>query len=337
MRDTLIVRLPNWLGDTVMAVPAVRALRVARPEARLVLVGPWATLLAGQELADVLVPYARSWSPRLAKWDEIRALGASTVALLPNAFEAALAAWYWNAPRRIGFDAGGRGRMLTDAIPMPAPREHQIDEYARVIEGLGVDVTDRVPRLVPPPEGSPEREAVRQLLRHAGVAHGGRPVVGIHVGAAYGPSKLWPSERVAQLCALLAARGEIPVLLGAREDVDAAGRIAAETGARNLVGRDRPDLLTALLPELDALVCGDTGVGHLAAAVGTPVVALFGPTDPRLSAPRGAVRVIAHPVACAPCFYRTCPIEHPCLRGVDAGEVCDALDAVGSVSPASAH
>ena len=325
MHDTLIVRLPNWLGDTVMAVPALRSLRVARADTRMVLVGPWAALLAGQDLADVLVPYARSWAARLARWDEVRAFGAAAVVLLPNSFEAAVAAWYWKAPRRIGLDAGGRRRLLTDAIPMPAPREHQIDEYARVVEYLGIDVTDRVPRLAPLPEDSPERAAIRRLLREAGVAGGGRAVVGIHLGAAYGPSKLWPSERIAQLCRILCARGEIPVLLGAREDVDMAGRLVAETGARSLVGRDTPELLTALLAELDALVCGDTGVGHLAGALGTRVVALFGPTDPRLSAPRGRVRVITHPVACAPCFYRSCPIDHPCLRGIDPHEVRDAL------------
>jgi heptosyltransferase-2 len=335
MRDTLIVRLPNWLGDTVMAVPALRSLRGARADARLVLVGPWATQLSGHDLADVLVPYGRSWGARLAKWDEVRAFGASTVVLLPNSLEAAVAAWYWNAPRRIGFDAGGRRRWLTDAIPMPAPREHQIDEYARVIEGVGVEVTDRIPRLAPPPEDSPERATIRRLLRDAGVADPGHAVVGIHLGAAYGPSKLWPSDRIAQLCVRLSARGEVPVLLGAREDVEVAGRIASDTGARSLVGRDGPELLQALLAELDALVCGDTGVGHLAAALGTPVVALFGPTDPRLSAPRGRVHVIAHPVACAPCFYRTCPIEHPCLRGIDADEVRDALDA--TLALASTH
>jgi heptosyltransferase-2 len=356
MRETLIVRLPNWLGDTVMAVPALRSLRAARGDARVVLVGPWATLLAGQELADVLVPYARSWAARLAKWDEVRAFGAAAVVLLPNSFEAAVAARYWNAPRRIGLDAGGRGRLLTDAIPMPSPREHQIDEYARVMECLGPEIIDRIPRLAPPPEDSSERATIRRLLQEAGIAEQGHLLVGIHLGAAYGPSKLWPSERIARLCRILFARGEIPVLLGARENIDVAGRLAEETGARSLVGRDSPELLTALLAELSALVCGDTGVGHLAAALGTPVVALFGPTDPGLSAPRGRVRtergpshstpptaqaglaapvtVITHPVACAPCFYRTCPIDHPCLRGIDADEVRDALDGLTALAVA---
>ena len=328
MRDTLIVRLPNWLGDTVMAVPTLRALRAARPETRVALVGPWATLLAGQGVGDVLVPYARSWAARLAKWDEVRALGAAAVILLPNSLEAAVAAWYWRAPRRIGFAAGGRGSLLTDAIPMPTPREHQVDESARLVEPLGVEVGERVPRLASPAEGSPERVTVRRLLAEAGAAGNGDVVIGIHLGAAYGPSKLWPTERIAELCRTLAARGDIPVLIGAADGLDAAGRLTRETPARSLVGRDSPELLTALLSEIDAVVCGDTGVAHLAAAVGTPAVVLFGPTDPRLSAPRGRVRVMTHPVACAPCYYRTCPIEHPCLRGIAAGDVAEGLSAL---------
>jgi heptosyltransferase II len=326
MPDTLIVRLPNWLGDTVMAVPAVRALRGAREDARLALVGPWATLLAGQELADVLVPYARSWTGRLGAWDEIRALGASLAVLLPNSFEAALAARYWGATRRVGFDVGGRGRLLTDRVPAPAPRPHQIDEYALVVEALDVRVDDRVPRLLAPPAGSEAWTAARALLRDVGA--GEAPPIGIHLGAAYGSSKVWPSERVTELCRLLADRDVIAVLLGTPDDVEAAGRIVSETGVRSLVGRDNPGILTALLAQLGALVCGDTGVGHLAAALATPVVALFGPTDGRLCAPRGPTRTIDHAVPCAPCFYRTCPIEHPCLRGIEAREVVEALDAL---------
>src|SRR5262249_31536829 len=162
-------------------------------------------------------------------------------------------------------------------LAMSVPREHQVDEYARVIERLGVRVDDRVPRLIPPPPDSPDRETVRRLLSEAGVDGGGRAVVGIHLGTAFGPSKLWPSGRTAELGRPRAGQGGVPLLVGAREDLDTAERLARETGALSLVGRDRPDLLPALVSEVDALVCGDTGVGHLAAALGTPVVALFGP------------------------------------------------------------
>jgi len=329
MPETLIVRLPNWLGDTVMAVPALLALRRGRADARVALVGPWATLLAGQDLADVLVPYPRSWAGRLARWDDLRALEASTAILLPNSIEAALAARYWRAQRRVGFDAGGRGWLLTDPVPAPAPRGHQVDQYLLLAERLGVSGGERTPRLVAPPSESPARATARELLHAAGVVgKGGRAVVGIQLGAGYGPSKLWPPERIADMCRGLRDVADVPVLLGARDDVALARRLVDETGVASVVGRDSPELLTAVLAELDALVCGDTGVGHLAAALGTPVVVLFGPTDPALTAPRGPVRVIAHDVPCAPCFYRACPIDHPCLRGVGADEVRNALDDV---------
>jgi heptosyltransferase-2 len=332
MPETLIARLPNWLGDTVMAVPALRALRRGRPDARVALVGPWATLLAGQDLADILVPYPRSWAGRLAKWDGVRALEASTAILLPNSIEAALAARYWRAQRRVGFDAGGRGWLLTDPVPAPAPRGHQVDQYLVLAERLGVSAGEPTPWLVAPLPESPARATARELFRGAGVVGNGvRAVVGIQLGAGYGPSKLWPTERIADLCRGLRDAAHVPVLLGARNDVAVARRLVDETGVASVVGRDSPELLTAVLAELDALVCGDTGVGHLAAALGTPVVALFGPTDPALTAPRGPVRVIAHDVACAPCFYRACPIEHPCLRGVGADEVRNALDDVLAV------
>jgi heptosyltransferase-2 len=188
-------------------------------------------------------------------------------------------------------------------------------------------VTDRVPPLVGATADSPARTTARRLLGDA-VPGGGGPLIGIHLGAAYGASKLWPAEHVAELCRLLTGRGEVPVLLGPSDAVDVARRLADETGATSLVGRDSPELLPALLTELDTLVCGDTGIGHLAAALGTPVVALFGPTDPRLSAPRGHACALSHAVPCAPCFYRTCPIDHPCLRGVTAGEVLDTIEAL---------
>jgi len=157
----------------------------------------------------------------------------------------------------------------------------------------------------------------------------------MHLGAAWGPSKLWPVERVAEFCRLVLADGAVPVLLGTSADGPVAEEILARIAVPSLVDRDRPALLPALLAELDALVAGDTGVGHLAAALGTPVVTLFGPTDWRLTAPLGRAAVVRHPVPCAPCFYRTCPIEHPCLRNVAATEVRERLWALVGGRPAA--
>jgi len=326
--EKLSVRLPNWLGDTVMAVPALRALRAALGDARILLAGPWAPLLAGQGLADVLVAYPRAWSGRLRAADEVRRFGAGAAVLLPNSLEAALAAVYWGARRRIGYARGGRSWLLSDPVAPPDPRLHQADEYGLLVERLGARVADGVPRLQPPSADSAERARARALLAEA-AAHGGRgPIVGVHLGAEFGSAKVWPRERVVEFCRALRASGGSPVLLGAPADVRAAEAVRAEVPTPSLVGRDSPALLPALLAELDALVAGDTGVAHLAAALGRPVVALFGPTDPAWSAPRGPVTVLARPVPCAPCFYRTCPIDHPCMRLISAERVRERVEAL---------
>lgn len=318
----IVVRLPNWLGDTVMAVPALVAVRAAWPQARLVVAGPWAAMLAGQGLADVLLDYPRAWSSRLRAADSVAAFAPDLALVLPNSFESALAAWYWGAPRRVGFAGGGRSELLTDTLPRPEPRIHQVDEYLLLVERGGAPSGTRAPRLAPPDADSDERAEAGRLLAEAGVPpRMQRRRVGIHLGAAYGPAKLWPAHRVTEFCRLVAGRDVVPVLLGPPDGAPAAAAIVAGAPAASLVGRDRPGLLPALLAELDVLVSGDTGVGHLAAALGTPVVTLFGPTDPRLTAPRGRAAVVTHAVACAPCFLRRCPIEHPCLAGVEPARV----------------
>lgn len=325
MSETVIVRLPNWLGDTVMAVPAIRALQAYWPEARLVLAGPWAFLLSGQGLANILVDYPRRWTGRLRTADTVRSLHGDIAVLLPRSFEAAVAGQYWGARRLVGFAAGGRSWLLTDAIPVPSPRRHQVDEYLLLVEHLGAVVHERVPRLTAPEPESVERRRARALFEEAmgeQVAPD-RPRIGLHLGAAFGSSKVWPHERVVEFCRALGDKGVLPVLLGSTTEKAAADAVTRLAPALSLVGRDRPDLLPAVLVEVDVLVSGDTGVGHLAAALGTPVITLFGPTDPALTAPRGTVCIVRQPVPCAPCFYRVCPIDHPCLTSIPTATVVD--------------
>ena len=327
MPARVIVRLPNWLGDTVMAVPVLRALRKGWPDAAVLAAGPWASVLAGQGLADTLVTYPRAWRGRLASADLVRAFRGELAVLLPNSLEAALAAWYWGARRRAGFAVGGRTRLLTDRVAPASEPEHQVDEYLRVVEALGLVPDTRIPDLTPPPSDDESRHRVRRLLDDVTNAGDG-PRVGIHLGAEYGPAKLWPRAQVIDGARALAKGHMTPILLGAPRDVPLADEIAAASGAASLVGKDEPALLPALLSEIDVLVAGDTGVAHLAAALGTPVVALFGPTDRRRTAPRGRVTTLTNPVPCAPCYLRRCPIEHPCLAGISGTQVVDAVTAL---------
>jgi len=321
------VRLPNWLGDTVMAVPALRSLRETFADAQILLAGPWVELLAGQGLGDVLVAYPRGWSTRLRAADTVRGFGSDTSVLFPNSFEAAATAWYWGGRRRIGFAADGRRWFLTDAPPLPEPRRHQIDEYLQLVELLGARAPAREPKLAAPEPYADGRLRARDLLHRCG-APDGKPIVGVHLGAAFGPAKVWDRERIVEFCRLAPELGVVPVLLGAPSDAQAALDVQDRIAAVSLVGRDNHELMPSVLAEMAVLVAGDTGVAHLAAALGTPVVVLFGPTDPALTAPLGPVAVVRHLVPCAPCFYRVCPIDHPCMRGISAAVVGERVAAL---------
>jgi heptosyltransferase-2 len=318
----IVVRTPNWLGDTVMALPMLAALRAAEPGARITLVGRWAPLLAGQEVADVLLLYPKPLAARRQLAHALAAERPDLAILLPNSIESALAAWIWRAPRRLGYAADGRGPLLTDPIPLPSPRLHQVDEYAALLHPLGAAEAAAVPVWKLPGSEPAERE-VDQLLADAALEPDA-PLVGLHLGAAFGSSKLWPPEAFGRLARQLTGAGFRPVLLGAAEDTESAAAVAAAAAApvASLVGRDRPALLPRLLSHLRCLVSGDTGVAHLAAAVGVATVTLFGPTDRRLTAPRGpAARVLDRAVPCAPCFLPTCPIDHVCLTEIEPDAV----------------
>src|SRR5262249_15715613 len=163
------------------------------------------------------------------------------------------------ARRRMGFAGDGRRWLLTDAPPLPEPGLHQIDEYLRLVEIAGAAVSSREPRLTPPEPYGDARQRVRDLLLHHGAPEG-KPMVGVHLGAAYGPAKVWVQGRVADSCRPGPTLGVIPVLLGAPSDEPAAAAVAQQTGTVSLVGRDGPELLSSVLAEMAVLISGDTGV-----------------------------------------------------------------------------
>ncbi len=266
----------------------------------------------------MLLGYPR---PLAARRRLARALAADrpdVALLLPSSLESALAAACWGARRRVGYATDGRTVLLTDAMALPAPRQHQVDEYAALLSLLGVDGATTAPEWKLPESPAADAE-VDGLLAGAGL-DGRTSLVGLHLGAAFGSSKLWPPEAFGRLARELASSGLCPVLLGTGEDAATAATVAraAATPLASLVGRDRPAILARLLARLRCLVSGDTGVAHLAAAVGVATVTLFGPTDRRLTAPRGrGARSLDRPVPCAPCFLPTCPIDHVCLTRLD--------------------
>jgi heptosyltransferase-2 len=206
---------------------------------------------------------------------------------------------------------------------LPSPRRHQIDEYGDLLRALEVDVGEDATPVWRLPARASTASEIDALLAEAGIS-GGAGVIGLHLGAAFGPSKLWPAASFGRLAERLARAALVPLFLGTAEDRETAGAASRASGSPvpSLVGRDRPALLPGLLARLSCLVSGDTGVAHLAAALGVPTVTLFGPTDPRLTAPRAkTARVLCHRVSCAPCFLSACPIDHICLRHIAPEEV----------------
>jgi heptosyltransferase-2 len=192
--------------------------------------------------------------------------------------------------------------------------------YLRLLAPLGAEGPPTPPTLA---IDAARRMEARRLLGEADLPPGD-PRVGLQLGAALGPAKLWPSERIAALATRLEARGIHPVLLGSPEASGLADAVqaAAKGSIRSLVGRDHPALLAALLSEFAALVAADSGPAHIAAAVGVAAVTLFGPTDPRLTAPLGPrQRPVWRQPSCSPCFLRECPIDHRCLQAIEVAEV----------------
>ena len=334
----LLVRATNWVGDAILCIPALTALRARRPEAEIcMLARPWvADLYSGQGLVDRLMAYdhrGRHRGPlgveRLAR--ELRAERFESAVLFQNAFEAAWIVWRAGIPERIGYARDARGPLLTRAIPVPLPGEipaHESNYYLELLRRAGW--IDSLPE--PGPirvRVSPEvLERAEKFLCDAGCPPGGLRVA-FGAGAAYGTAKCWPANRYAELARVLVADyGARVLLFGAASEASVAAEVeqGAGQGVINLIGRSAIGDLPALLARCGLFVGNDSGAMHVAAAVGVPVVAVFGPTDPGGTRPlTPQLSLVQRKVACSPCFLRHCPIDHRCMKSVELQMVIDAV------------
>ena len=337
----MLVRTPNWLGDIVMALPVLAALRAHFIDDVLAAGVPraFAPLLSAVPAVDQVMPLRRDgrrgWRALDAEAAELRRGRFDVAVLLPNSFGAAWAARRAGIPERWGFAAQGRRPLLTRAVPRPrrrTPPLHQVAYYLELVRGLDIDPVTPAPRLVAPPHMIAD---ARSVLASAG-GDRIRPIVGIAPGAAYGHAKRWLPDRHARVADRLAHElGASVVLLGSAHDRDAgyaiesslaaADRTGPGPGVVNLIGRTDLSQLIGMLACCRAVVSGDSGAMHLAAALGVPVTAIFGPTDDRVTAPVGSHEVLTHPVWCRPCFFRDCPIDHRCMTGISEDRVFQAV------------
>ena len=337
----ILVRATNWVGDAVMSLPALHAIRARWPEAEIIILArSWvADLYRDQRCADRLLVYDHRGAHRgfwgrekLAR--ELQRERFDMAILLQNAFEAAWLAWRARIPQRVGYARDGRSWLLTSAIAVPARGEtpaHQSYYYLELLRRAGW--LDRLPDVeaIHLAVGEAARTKAEEMLVAAG-ARPGALRVAIAPGAAYGSAKCWLPERYAELAdALIEGTGADAIIFGAPNERDMAERIvrAMKKRAINLAGRTSIGDLPALLQACQLFVGNDSGAMHVAGAVGLPVVGIFGPTDPEATRPATPrFTLIREPVACSPCLLRHCPIDHRCMTRISAEQVFSVVRAL---------
>jgi len=302
----------------------------------------FADLCAAIPGVDGVVPLPGSGIRAIGAHVEALKAGAFDLAiLLTNSFATALAASRAGIAERWGYRRDLRGRLLTRAVPPRPGRKgsaatpagpHHSAYYLRLVTSLGMPPVDATGMGVAVRAPAPAVERAAALLAESGVGAATR-LVGFAPGAAYGSAKRWPPERVAAAIAGVTGRGARAVLVGAASDREIARAIqsaldpAARAAVVDLVGRTDLATLMAVLARCATVVANDSGAMHVASAVGRPVVAIFGPTDERATAPMGPHTLVRHDVWCRPCLLRACPIDHRCLRRIDAADVVEAVAA----------
>jgi heptosyltransferase-2 len=327
--ERIFVRGTNWLGDVIMSLPALWSLRRAFPDAWLaVLAKPWvADLYRLCPAVDEVIIYE---SPgrhdglrgmlRLCR--ELQEKRFQLAVLLQNAFEAAFIATMARIPLKAGYASDGRGFLLSHPVTRTKiiREKHQRDYYLYLMTEMGV----------PPswPAGliSIDEEAGKACYdQFIDKDMRPRPLVGLAVGAEYGPAKRWYPERFAALAdRLVEEEGAGIVLLGSPRDREQASRVAdlARHPLVNLAGKTSLLEVTALISHLALLVANDSGLMHVAGALDVPVAAIFGSTNPRATSPLGTRgEVIYKGVTCSPCLKTHCPTDFRCMEMISADEV----------------
>ncbi|HSP45920.1 MAG TPA: lipopolysaccharide heptosyltransferase II, partial [Chthoniobacterales bacterium] len=302
----ILIRASNWLGDSIITMPAVRAIKAGRPDAHITIAAPEKIASLWKLVSDIDELLTLKSGSLFSVVQTIRRQHPFDVAILfPNSLRTALEVWFAGIPRRVGFPGHYRRWFLNQIVTPEPPRgpiQHQVYRYLRMARDLGA------------PYGALE---ITNFLTHT-KSNGAPLKLGLCPGAEYGPAKRWLPERFAEVA--LAIAGQRPVqwiLFGTAADSERGAALESVLGAGcvNRIGQTSLDQLATELGECALLLTNDTGTMHLATLIGVPVVAVFGSTEPRLTGPLGTGHeVIRHQVECSPCFLRECPIDFRCMK-----------------------
>jgi heptosyltransferase-2 len=323
--SNILVRATNWIGDAVMCLPALAALRERFPGSRItILAKPWvAGLYERETFADEVILYDRRKRREIVR--DLRRRHFDCAVLLQNALEAALIAFLARIPTRIGYNRDARGFLLTHSVPVPRPGEiprHERFYYLELLRRAGI--LNQLPestliRLTPPPV---ER---------------GR-VVGVSPGAAYGTAKRWLPERFADAALQVARRRDASIaLFGSADEAALCQQVSTRLGDyphRNHAGQTTLKQFIEMAAACEVFLTNDSGAMHIASALGVPTIAIFGATDDIGTGPTGLnARIVRQNVDCSPCLLRECPIDHRCMTQVTVERVAaEALKLLGETN-----
>jgi heptosyltransferase II len=313
----ILLRSSNWLGDAVMSVPAVRAIKKGRPDAHVSVLVPEKIASMWKLIPEVDEVLSLPGQSLFTAMGLVRRQPRFDVAILfPNSLRSALEVLF--VPRKVGYRGHARGWLLNQIVRelrRPGPPEHHALRFLRIADDCGAEVDlNATIQLTDPTASSTVK---------------GRTALGLCPGAEYGPAKRWLPERFAEVAESVSNGSNAKwILLGTKNDKAVGETIAAKLGDKcvNRIGQTTLDELISELRECRALLTNDTGTMHLAALLGVPVVAIFGSTEPHLTGPLGNSHVVIRQhVECSPCFLRECPIDFRCMKEVTTQEVANAM------------
>jgi lipopolysaccharide heptosyltransferase II len=312
----ILIRSSNWLGDAVMSVPAVRAIKNGRPDAHVTILAPekiapmWKLI---SEVDEILALPNKSLFSAVRLIE--RQLPFEAAILFPNSLRVALEAW--GIPRKVGYRGHARSWLLNQIVReprRPGPPEHHATRFLRIADDCGADV-------------DPVHDATPVLSQTSNNKN--QRLLGLCPGAEYGPAKRWLPERFAQAAVTISAQSNAKWILFGTDKDKAAGDTISTALGENCVNRIGQTTLGELIEELrgcHALLTNDTGTMHLATLLGVPVAAIFGSTEPALTGPFGhGHAILRHHVECSPCFLRECPIDFRCMKEITVQEVVNAV------------
>ena len=336
----VVVRGTNWVGDSVMSVPALRALRRVLPDANITLAtrpGAKGIFFEADFIDDVLV-YNRKGAfsviPQVREW---RRRQFDLAVLFQNAFEAALIPFLAGVPVRLGYATESRQALLTHPLAVPDWRSsrHEVFYYLYLVTALEQMLFGSSSICEAEPDASIQisekrKDEARGLLRAHGILEE-NPVVAICPGSINSRAKRWPAEAYAALADRLIESQRQVLLIGSQEEAEVSKDVMNRMRHRPIVltGKTSLDEITAVLASVDLIVTNDTGPAHIGAALGRPTIVIFGPTNPLTTRPFSPeAEILRHPPECAPCMLRDCPIDHRCMTAITVDEVFERSHAL---------